>query len=103
VNEVNEVNEVVSLFANFMNYLDVSCYVYQFTQKHEQARANIVSIYNHVSKTPEESPSLQDCISFYNDIRILENVTDNDDPDYYNYKRLLRRHIAALGISSIPE
>ena len=100
---MNKVNEVVSLFANFINYLEVSCYEAHFTQKHEQARANIVSIYNHVSETPEESPSLEECISFYNDIRVLENVTDTDDHDYHIYKRLLRRHIAALSISPIPE
>jgi hypothetical protein len=100
---MNKVNEVVSLFANFINYMEVSCYESHFTQKHEQARANIVSIYNHVSETPDKPPSLQDCISFYNDVRTLENVIETDDPDYYNYKRLLRRHIAALSISSIPE
>lgn len=93
---MNKVNEAVSLFANFINYMEVSCYESHFTQKHEQARANIVSIYNHISKTPEESPSLEDCISFYNDIRVLENVIDTDDRDYHIYKRLLRRYIAAV-------
>lgn len=96
MNEMNEVNEVVSLFANFINYMEVSCYASHFTQKHEEARANIVSIYNRVSKTPEESPSLEVCIAFYNDIRVLENVIDTDDHDYHIYKRLLRRYIAAL-------
>ncbi len=95
-------NEVVSLFANFINYLELSCYASHFTQKHEEARANIVSIYNDVSETPEESPSLEDCISFYNDIRVLENVTDTDDHDYHIYKRLLRRYIAALTPTSTP-
>jgi len=36
------------------------------------------------------------CISFYNDIRVLENVTETDDPDYHNYKRLLRIYIAEI-------
>jgi len=36
-------------------------------------------------------------------VRTLENVTETDDPDYHNYKRLLRRYIAAFSISSTPE
>lgn len=90
----NEPHKVVILFANFINYLNVSLYEGQFTQKHEQARANLNEIYDIVSKTPEQPPSLEQCVSFYNDVRILENVTETDDPIYYTYKRLLRVHIA---------
>jgi hypothetical protein len=89
----NEPHKVVILFANFINYLNVSLYEGQFTQKHEQARANLNEIYDIVSKTPEQPPSLEQCVSFYNDVRILENVTETDDPIYYTYKRLLRVHI----------
>jgi len=93
-NTANEPHKVIVLFANFINYLNVSFYESQFTQKHEQARANLEEIYNNVSKTPEEPPTLEDCKSFYNDVRVLENVTDTDDPIYYTYKRILRVHIA---------
>jgi hypothetical protein len=93
---MNQPHYIVILFANFINYLNVSYYEHQFTQKHEEARANLDAIYKSVSKTPEESPTLDMCISFYNDIRVLENVTETDDPDYHNYKRLLRIYIAEI-------
>jgi hypothetical protein len=100
---MNEMNEIVTLFSNFINYLNVSYYEYHFTQTHQQARLNLDTIFSEVSKTPEKSPTLEQCISFYNDVRTLENVTETDDPDYHQYKRLLRRHIAALSTSSTPE
>jgi len=90
----NEPHKVVILFANFINYLNVSLYESQFTQKHEQARANLNAIYECVSKTPNQAPALEQCVSFYNDVRVLEKVTDTEDPIYYTYKRLLRIHIA---------
>ena len=96
-------NEIITLFANFINYLNVSYYEYHFTQTHQQARLNLDIVFSEVSKTPEKSPTLEQCISFYNDVRALENVTETDDPDYHQYKRLLRRHIAALSTSSTPE
>lgn len=94
-NDATEVNEIVSLFANFINYLNASYFEAQFTQKHEEARANLEVIYDTVSKTPTISPSKDQCISFYNDVRALENVTFTEDPDYFTYKRLLRKYIAA--------
>jgi len=101
MNEMNEMNEIITLFANFINYLNASYYEYHFTQLHQQARLNLDAIYTEVSKTPEKSPTLDQCISFYNDVRILENVTETDDPDYHRYKRLLRIHIGAL--TTTPE
>lgn len=98
-----EMNEIVTLFANFINYLNVSYYEYHFTQTHQQARLNLDALLCEVSKTPEKSPTLEQCISFYNDVRSLKNVTETNDPDYHNYKRLLRRHIAALSTSSTLE
>ena len=92
--DATEPNEIVSLFANFINYLNASYFEAQFTQKHEEARANLDLIYDTVSKTPTTSPSKEQCISFYNDIRVLENVTFTEDPDYFTYKRLLRNYIA---------
>jgi hypothetical protein len=96
-------NEIVTLFANFINYLNVSYYEYHFTQTHQQARLNLDALFCEVSKTPEKSPTLEQCISFYNDVRTLKNVTETDDPDYHNYKRLLRRYIAVLSTSSTHE
>jgi hypothetical protein len=90
----NEPHKVVILFANFINYLNVSLYEGRFTQKHEQARANLNAIYDCVSKTPDKPPALEQCVSFYNDVRMLEKVTDTEDPIYYTYKRLLRVYIA---------
>jgi hypothetical protein len=108
VNEVNEVpgtpgtpvtpepNEIVVLLANFINYMNVSYYESLFTQKHEEARANINAIYDAISKTPHLPPTKDQCVSFYNDIRVLVNVTHTDDPDYFIYKRLLRKYISEL-------
>ena len=90
---------IISLFANFINYLNASYYEAQFTYKHEQARANIHSIYAAVSATPDITPTREQCVSFYNDIRVLENVTETDDPDYHRYKQMLRSYIAELSPS----
>lgn len=89
------VNEIVSLLAQFQNYLNVSFYEAQMTQKHEEARANLNAIYDAVSKTPEKPPPIEQCVSFYNDILVLRNVTYTDDPDYFIYCGLLRRYISA--------
>jgi len=93
----NEVGAVISdsheVIANFLNYINVSLYEAQFTQKHEEARANLNAIYDAVATTP---PTKAQLVSFYNDICVLENVTDTSDPIYYTYKRLLRRCITAM-------
>jgi hypothetical protein len=90
---MNEPNEIVTLLANFVNYLNVSYYESLFTQKHEEARANINAIYDTVANTPNVPPTKEQCVSFYNDILVLGNVTYTDDPDYFIYKRLLRKYI----------
>jgi hypothetical protein len=91
---MNTDDQVVALFANFINYLNVSYYEVQFTHKHEQSRANLNAIYEIVAATPDQPPTLEQCVAFYNDIRVLENVTETDDPDYHRYKRMLRLYIA---------
>lgn len=91
---------MIELFAKFINYLNASYYEAQFTHKHEQARANINRIYADVAATPDCSPTLEQCVSFYNDIRVLENVTETDDPDYHRYKRILRLYIADISTSA---
>jgi hypothetical protein len=96
---MNTDDPVIALFANFINYLNASYYEAQFTHKHEQARANLNAIYADVVATPDQPPTLEQCVSFYNDIRVLENVTETDDPDYHRYKRMLRLYIAELSPS----
>ena len=91
-------NEVVQLMANIINYLNVSLYEGLFTYNHEQARAGLNSIYDAVSATPTVSPSLNECRIFYYNMECLTNVTDTDDPDYYIYKRALRKHINGAGL-----
>ena len=102
---MNEVNEIVTLLAHFQNYLNVSYYEAQFTQRHEESRANLNAIYETVSKTPNEPPRIEQCVSFYNDILELRHVTYTDDPDYYTYKRKLRNYIEGhrYRSASIPE
>jgi hypothetical protein len=90
----HKMNEIFTIFANFINFLNVSCYQAQFTHQHEQARARLEALYSEISKSPQVPPTLEQCISFYNDIRVLEKVTDTDDPDYHVYKRFLRTYIA---------
>jgi hypothetical protein len=89
-----EPNDIVTLLAQFQNYLNVSFYEAQFTQKHEEARANLNAIYDAVSKIPNDPPRLDQCVSFYNDILVLRDVTYTDDPDYFIYCGLLRRYIS---------
>jgi len=91
---MGEPSEIVRLFANFINYLNVSFYEGQFTQKHEEARANLNAIYDAVSKTPNEAPRIDQCVSFYNNILGLRVVTYTDDPDYFIYCGLLRKYIS---------
>ena len=91
---MSEPNEIVALLAQFQNYLNVSYYEGQMTQKHEEARANLNAIYDAVSKTPNDPPSIDQCVSFYNDIRVLRDVTYTDDPDYFIYCGLLRKYIS---------
>lgn len=96
---MNTDDQVIALFANFINYLNASYYEAQFTHKHEQARANLNAIYEIVAATPDQPPTLEQCVAFYNDIRVLENVTETDGPDYHRYKRMLRLYIAELSPS----
>jgi hypothetical protein len=84
------------LLANFMNYLNASLYESQFTQIHEEARANLNANYDAIITTPEQEPTKEQLVSFYNNIRTLEKVTDTHDPIYYTYKRWLRGCIALV-------
>ena len=90
------INKIIITMANMLNYLNVSLYEGQFTYKHEQACAKINEIYDSVSKTPLLAPSLDATTEFYNNVKCLKNVTDTDDPEYYQYMRELRNYYIAL-------
>lgn len=91
-----EVHVIVQTMVNFMNYLSVSLYESQFTKNHEDSYSILHSIYDGVASTPSTPPSLVDCESFYSNIVYLAGVTYTDDPDYYTYKRSLRKYIIDL-------
>ena len=50
--DVVENNEIVILMANMINYLNVSFYESLFTYNHEQARAELNTIYQSVTLKP---------------------------------------------------
>lgn len=87
------VNEVVQLMTNMMNYLSVSLYESAFTKNHQDAYSVLQSIYDSVALRPSMLPSLHDIKQFYENIVYLGGVTYTDDPDYYTYKRGLRKYI----------
>jgi hypothetical protein len=88
----------VQLMANFMNYLSVSLYESEFTKNHEDSYATLKSIYDNIILTPSELPQLHDIKQFYENIVYLGNVTYTDDPDYYTYKRSLRKYIVEMKV-----
>ena len=93
----NNINKIVITMANMLNYLNVSLYEGQFTYKHEQARAKINEIYDTVSKMPNPpNPPLHAIAEFYNNVKCLKNVTDTDDPDYYQYMRELGNYFSIM-------
>ena len=95
------VHEIVQVMADFINYLSVSLYQEQFTQMHHDSYLIIHTIYNTISSKPHIPPSLYDIEQFYNNINYLGNVTYTDDPDYYTYKRKLRKYIMDLRIINL--
>ena len=94
------VHPIVQCMANFMNYFSVSLYESEFMKNHEDSYATLHSIYDKVALTPSMAPSLNDSDQFYNNVVYLANVTYTDDPDYYTYKRTLRKYIIDLNLPS---
>jgi len=90
------VNDVVQIMANLMNYLSVSLYESAFTKNHQDAYSVLQSIYDSVALRPSMQPSLHDIKQFYDNVIYLGGVTYTDDPDYYTYKRGLRKYIINL-------
>ena len=90
------VHTIVQTMANFINYMSVSLYEGEFTKNNEDSYATLNSIYDSVSLSPSTAPSLNDSQQFYSNVVYLEKVTYTDDPDYYTYKRCLRKYIIGL-------
>jgi len=82
------VHYIIELIANILNYLSVSLYQGQFTQVHERSYAELNSLYDNLSKTPHQAPSIKDVTCFYDNLIYLTNVTDTDDPDYSIYGQI---------------
>ena len=95
------IHPTVQTMANFMNYLSVSLYESEFTKNHQDSYATLQSIYDSVSSTPSELPQLHDIKQFYENIVYLGNVTYTDDPDYYTYKRSLRKYIVEMKVTNV--
>jgi hypothetical protein len=87
------VHHIIQLMANIINYLNVSLYQGQFTYNHEKSYAQVNDLYNNLSKTPYEAPSIKDITCFYDNLVYLKNVTDTDDPDYCLYMNELKKYI----------
>lgn len=82
--KMSKENRMASLMANIMNYLNVSFYEGCFTYYHEQARLELNQI-AEAAAIKETDPSLEDCILFRENIIILQNVIDTDDPTFHSY------------------
>jgi hypothetical protein len=89
------VHEVVLLMASIMNYLSVSLYEGLFQQRHQEALSELNTIYNEISKNPQNAPSFKDAVLFYNNFVYLSKVMDTDDPDYSRFRKSLYRYINA--------
>ena len=92
----DEVNETVAIMATIMNYLSVSMYEGSFKRCHQDALSVLNSIYDGVSKTPSTPPSAADGAAFYDNLVFLSPVTDTDDPDYWTFKKQLKRCILSI-------
>ena len=53
----------------------------------------VYKVYDTLSKTSSITPSKNDILEFYNNVKYLKNVTDTDDMDYWNYISKLKQYI----------
>jgi len=84
--------DILLVMAGVLNYLSVSSYDYYYTQYHQECRKNMNNIYENGAS----SITVESCKHFYECLKQLESVTDTDDPDYYEFRRKLRRFIISL-------
>ena len=83
---------VIGVMCNVLNYMTLSSYEYYYTQHHQECRNEMNAIYDNGAS----SITVESCKHFYECLKRLESVTDTDDPDYYEYRRKIRRFIISL-------
>ena len=84
--------DIIGVMCNVLNYLTVSSYDYYYTQYHQECRNEMNAVYDNGAS----SITVENCKYFYECLKRLESVTDTDDPDYYEYRRKMRRFIISL-------
>jgi hypothetical protein len=87
--------DILSVMACVLNYLSVSSYEHYYTLHHQECRKNMNYTYEKGTKT-KSAITLESCKHFYECLKWLESVTDTDDPDYYEFRRKLRRFTISL-------
>jgi ketopantoate hydroxymethyltransferase len=87
--------DILSVMACVLNYLTVSSYDYYYTQYHQECRNEMNAVYDNGAT----SITVESCKHFYECLKRLESVTDTDDPDYYEFRRKIRRFIISLAAS----
>jgi hypothetical protein len=90
-------DDIIGVMCNVLNYLTVSSYEYYYTQYHQACRKEMNAVYDKGAS----SITVESCKHFYECLKQLESVTDTDDPDYYEYRRKIRRFIISLASVSI--
>ena len=84
--------DIIGVMCNVLNYMTLSSYDYYYTQYHQECRNEMNAIYDNGAS----SITVESCKHFYECLKRLESVTDTDDPDYYEYRRKIRRFIISL-------
>jgi len=84
--------DILSVMACVLNFLTVSSYDYYYTQYYQECRNEMNAVYDNGAS----SITVESCKHFYECFKRLESVTDTDDPDYYEYRRKLRRFVISL-------
>ena len=84
--------DILSVMCNVLNYMTLSSYDYYYTQYHQECRNEMNAVYDSGAR----SITVESCKHFYECLKRLESVTDTDDPDYYEYRRKMRRFIISL-------
>jgi 16S rRNA C1402 (ribose-2'-O) methylase RsmI len=87
--------EILGVMCNVLNYLSFSSYDYYYTQHHQECRKEMNAVYDKGATLI----TVESCKHFYECLKRLESVTDTDDPDYYEYRRKMRRFIISLSSS----
>jgi len=87
--------DVLSVMAGVLNYLSVSSYDHYYTLHHQECRKDMNDIYESGAKA-KGAITLENCKHFYECLKRLESVTETDDPDYYEFRRKLRRFVISL-------